>query len=235
MFIHLTTRIIPLLNYQGEKMQENNSSTLLLIVSAVIALSAGVWFGFDSSKPAAIPKIQGIILPFAKTLNEFNLTDHKNNTFTLNDLKNKWSLLFIGYTHCPDVCPTTLNTVKQAHNLMKEQNITPPQMVFISIDPERDTAERLAEYVSYFNKDFIGVTGELKNLEALASNLSVFFKKSAGASGDINADDYLMDHSASLILVNPEGSVTSYLSAPHSPMNIIDSIVRSQEYYKQTK
>jgi protein SCO1 len=214
-------------------MQENNASTLLLIVSAVIALSAGVWFGFDSSKPVGAPQIQGIVLPSAKIINDFDLVDHKNNVFSLNNLKNKWSLLFVGYTHCPDVCPTTLNTVKQVGDLMKEQDLSPPQMVFISIDPQRDTPARLNEYVSYFDKDFVGVTGELKNLEALASNLSVFFKKAAGASGDINADDYLMDHSASLVLVNPDGTITSYLSAPHTPMKMIDSIVRSQEYYKK--
>ncbi len=213
-------------------MQENNSSTLLLIVSVVIALSAGAWFGFNSDKSTAVPEIQGIILPFSKTLNEFNLTDHKKNTFSLNNLKNKWSLLFIGYTHCPDVCPTTLNTVKQAYDLMNKQNLTPPQMVFISIDPERDTPERLAEYVSYFNKDFVGVTGELKQLKLLTSNLSVFFKKAVGSSGDIKADDYLMDHSASLVLVNPDGNITSYLSAPHTAKNIVDSIIKSQEYYK---
>jgi len=235
LLINLTTRIISLLNYRNEKMQENNSSTLLLIVSAVIALSAGVWFGFDYNKPVVTPKIQGVILPSGKIINEFKLKDHKNNFFTNKSLKNNWSLLFMGYTHCPDVCPATLNIVKQVHELMNEQGQISPQMVFISIDPERDTPERLAEYVSYFNKDFVGVTGELRQLEVFASNLSIFFKKAAGSSGDINSDDYLMDHSASLVLVSPDGNVTSYLSAPHTPKKIIESITQSQEYYKQTR
>lgn len=215
-------------------MQKNNdSATLILIVSAVIALSAGVWFGFDSSKPVSVPGIQGMVLPSPKLVDNFELTDHQNKQFSRENLKNKWSLVFVGYTNCPDICPTTLNTVKQVHNLMLEQQLSPPQMVFISADPERDTPERLNEYVSYFNPEFIGATGKLDALTQLAKNLGVFFKKAAGSSGDINASDYLVDHSASLILTNPEGNISAYLSAPHTPMKIIDSIIRSQEYYKQ--
>ena len=214
-------------------MQENNTPTLILIVSAVIALSAGVWFGFDSSRPVAPPQIQGVILPVAKTVNEFNLTDHKNNSFTLKNLENKWSLLFVGYTQCPDICPMVLNTLKQTHKLMKEQQIIPPQTVFISIDPERDTPDTLAKYINYFNKDFIAVTGESNELKKVASNLSVYFKKAAGSSGDVEADDYLMDHSSSIVLINPKGELQSFLTAPHIPAQIVDSVQRSQIYYKE--
>ena len=212
-------------------MQENNTSTLLLIVSAVIALSAGVWVGFDSGKPAPAPKIQGVILPSAKTVVEFNLIDHKNNSFTLNNLKDKWSLLFVGYTQCPDVCPMALNILKQTHSLLKEKNIIPPQIVFISIDPERDTPEILAKYIRYFNEDFVGATGKVEELQKLASNLSVYYKKAAGSSGDIEADDYLMDHSSSFMLINPEGKLQAFLTAPHTPKQIIDSIYQTQIFY----
>jgi protein SCO1/2 len=205
-------------------MQENNTSTLLIIVSAVIALSIGVWFGFDSRKNEPVAEIQGFILPVSKTINEFNLTDNKNNSFNLQNLKNNWSLLFFGYTHCPDVCPTTLNTLKQVHNLMKQENIVAPQMVFISVDPERDRPEILTEYVSYFNKDFVGVTGEISELEKLASNLGVYFKKAAGSSGDVNEDDYLIDHTASFILTNPEGKVAAFIRPPHQPESIFKDL-----------
>lgn len=204
-------------------MQNNNNNALLLIISAVIALSAGVWFGFDynsgSQKPTA--EIQGVILPSAKIIEEFNLIDNKNRLFNLQSIKNKWSILFFGYTHCPDVCPTTLNTLVQVNKLMLQKNITPPQFVMISIDPERDTAEILDQYVAYFNEDFIAVGGELNEVQKLAANLGIYFKKATGASGDINADDYTMDHQTSFIVVNPEGKVAAYLMQPHDPKTVV--------------
>ncbi len=202
-------------------MQKNNANTLLLIASAVIALSAGVWFGLDNRQPVPVIEIQGVILPQARVIDEFTLIDNKKAPFTLQNLKNNWSLLFFGYTHCPDVCPTTLATLKRVQRLLQEQKVTPPQIVFVSIDPQRDTPEILDEYMAYFSDDFIGVTGELSELEKLTGSLGVYFRKAAGASGDINADDYAMDHTASFIVVNPEGKVAAFLTAPHDAKTVI--------------
>lgn len=216
-------------------MQDNQLNPAVLIIAAVIALSAGVWFGFDHSGKSAgkaPPDIQGTILPAPKILSDFQLIDNQEQEFTLASLRTQWHMLFIGYTFCPDICPTTLQVMKQVTKIMEERGLTPPRVVFISIDPERDKPELLSEYVKYFNKDYIGVTGAENDLQNLTSQLAVHYRKAAGTSGDINASDYLMDHSAVIMLTNPDGNLQAYLSPPHTPAQIVDSIIRTQTFYE---
>ncbi|MDH5571102.1 MAG: SCO family protein [Gammaproteobacteria bacterium] len=212
---------------------------IIVILAASAALLAGMWMGYytkpDMATGGEPQGIQGTILPSEKIIDAFELTSNRNEAFSNKNLRGKWSLLFIGYTHCPDVCPATLETVKQVHGLMLEQGLTPPDMVFISVDPERDTSEILDQYVTYFNKDFIGLTGSKENIAGFVKQLSGYYAKAAGTSGDINNSDYLMDHTASLMLVNPQGNLQAYLSAPHTPMKVIDGIVRTQAFYAQQK
>ena len=205
-------------------MQQGNKPVFLLIMSAVIALSAGIWFGFESKAPVPVAQVNGTILPTGKQINEFTLKQNKHDSFTLDNLKNKWSLMFFGYTHCPDVCPTTLATLKQVHAIFEKQNATPPQIIFVSVDPERDLPETIAEYVRYFNEDFIGVTGEISELEKLAKNLGIYFKKAAGSSGDINQDDYLMDHTTSFVLINNDAALTAILRSTTEPVKLVQDI-----------
>ena len=205
-------------------MQQGNKPVFLLIMSAVIALSAGIWFGFESKTPVPVAQVNGTILPTGKQINEFTLKQNKHDSFTLDNLKNKWSLMFFGYTHCPDVCPTTLATLKQVHTIFEKQNATPPQIIFVSVDPERDLPETMAEYVRYFNEDFIGVTGEISELEKLAKNLGIYFKKAAGSSGDINQDDYLMDHTTSFVLINTEARLAAILRSVTEPVKLAEDI-----------
>ncbi|MES0328169.1 MAG: SCO family protein [Gammaproteobacteria bacterium] len=177
------------------------------------------------------PDIQGMILPMAKDIGEFELLQSHNRVFNQDHLKAGWSLLFIGYTQCPDVCPTVLLSLKHTVSLMQQKNLIPPQVVFISIDPERDQIDSLNQYVHYFNKNFIGVTGDEEELDDLARQLAVYYKKVPGASGDITNDDYMMKHSASLLLLNPDGHLQAVLSAPHNPKVILESIRKTQQYY----
>jgi len=219
-------------------MKQNTSNKIIFILAATAALVAGIWMGADTPSSDATykaAKIQGVILPRAKIIQPFNLIDQHKQIFTLNNLKNQWSLIFIGYTHCPDVCPTSLSTLKQVNQLMQAQSLPAPQVIFISVDPERDTPEILSEYVSYFDKNFIGLTGTLEELKNITSQLSVSFAKAAGASGDITQDDYLMDHSSSFMLINPQGKLQSFITAPHTATNIIYAVQNSQIYYQKTQ
>jgi protein SCO1/2 len=207
-------------------MRSNSNNTFMVIVIAVIALSAGVWFGLDnySARNVPVTQIQGIILSEEKNIEDFNLIDNKNHTFMLENLKNKWSIMFFGYTHCPDVCPTTLSTLQQLSKMFTRENLAPPQIILVTVDPQRDTPEILDEYVSYFNKDFVGVTGEVSEIQKLASEMGIYFKKAAGASGDIDADDYAMDHTTSFIIINPEGKIAAYLKQPHEAARILEDL-----------
>lgn len=218
----------------------NSQTNLMIIIAALCALLAGVWFGSSTDKsPLDIgltDQIQGIILTPPKVIAPFELMDHLGNPLTNTVLKDHWSLLFIGYTQCPDVCPAALSTLKTVHALMDEQQIETPNVVFISIDPERDTQDILKQYVTYFNEDFLAATSANTDvLDKLAASLNVYYRKVPGMSGNINNDDYLMEHSAAFMLINPDGHLQAYLTAPHTPMQIINSILKSRAFYEQNR
>lgn len=211
---------------------------IAMILSALIAMAAGIWLGQasndqpDSLKPASI---QGAIYPQAKYINGFSLQDQLSKSVTKLDFQDHWSLVFIGYTNCPDICPTTLSVMNQVVEYLNEQQIKPPQIVFLSVDPERDTPLHLKRYVDYFNKDFLALTGSLEQITQLTQNLNAVFRKAPGVSGEISEDDYLMDHSSALMLINPQGNLQSVLTAPHLPGTIIQSIIQSKAYYEATQ
>ena len=146
---------------------------------------------------------------------EFELTDQGDQLFTKNNLKNQWTILFFGYTNCPDVCPTTifkLGQIKQ--QISKELPNVNLQILFITLDPERDSTERLREYLGFFNASMIGLTGDISKIVELTSNLSVFFQR-------INKEDgYDFNHTASIFLINPKAQ----LKASFSPASSIDML-----------
>ena len=142
--------------------------------------------------------------------------------------------MFFGYTHCPDVCPTTLQTLRRVHEKLEQMQVVPPQVVFVTVDPQRDSVETLDRYVRYFNENFIGLTGSQDGLEKLAAALGVYYRKAAGASGDIEADDYAMDHTAALLVINPQGNVAALLSPPHEVDRIIQDLRVIVQYDKKS-
>ena len=154
---------------------------------------------------------------YKKPLNiiEFELTDQGDQLYTKNNLKNQWTILFFGYTNCPDVCPTTifkLGQIKQ--QIYKELPNVNLQILFITLDPERDSTERLSEYLGFFDPSMTGLTGEITNIVELTSNLSVFFQR-------INKEDgYDFNHTASIFLINPKAQ----LKASFSPASSIDML-----------
>jgi len=209
---------------------------LILAISAVAAATAGIWLGNTTSNDLIKPEaIQGAIYPKAKRINDFELVNQLSQKVTKADFLYHWSLIFVGYTHCPDVCPTTMAVMNQVSKYMQNEQVQPPRIIFLSIDPERDTVDVLKPYVSYFNQDFTGLTGPLDEITRLSQQLNAVFRKAPGASGKLTKTDYLMDHSSALMLINPDGNLQSILTAPHTPGNIIDSILKSQAYYELTK
>jgi protein SCO1/2 len=216
-------------------MNKNTTKTVLLIGAGLLAVIAGIWLGQATQKDQAAaekpPAIQGAILAQPRALQNVQLKSVDDTVFDLKDFKGQWSLVFFGYTNCPDVCPTTLNVLNQVDKLMEEQGLAPPRIIFISIDPQRDRLDLIDQYVKYFNKRFIGITGDQQNLASISRQMSVVYAKAPGTDGSMSEDNYLMDHSSSLVLLNPEAQVQALLTSPHTPMQIIDSIIRTQVYY----
>ena len=210
------------------------NTTPLLLIIGVIAMLAGLWLAQSTKTDtsASVPaRIQGAIYPSAKIIHPFKLINHKGAEFSNKDLNGHWNIIFIGYTHCPDVCPTTLSLMSEVHQKLSQQKIQAPNVIFLSIDPERDTAEIMNTYVEYFNTEFTGITGSLTVINKFSRNLNAVFRKAPGLSGKITKDDYLMDHSSALMLLNPEGKLQAILTAPHTVDGVIDSITKTEAYY----
>ena len=191
---------------------------------AIAALSLGLWFGlqqFQLRMQAPQPLRTATALNPPRALQDFTLTGHDGKPFTLESLREHWTFLSIGYTHCPDVCPTTLATF----NVVDQETVSAaqrPEFLFVSVDPERDTPKKLGQYVTYFNPDFRGATGEQEALKRLTGQLGLIY---GTVEGQNTAMDYLVDHSASILLIDPLGRLAAIFSAPHDPAAIAQDYI----------
>lgn len=147
----------------------------------------------------------------------FQLLTHDDRSFDNSALKGKWSFLFFGYTHCPDVCPTTLAVFDEIQRTLGGTSARDVQFVFVTVDPARDTPQRLKKYVTSFNPAFLGVTGDGAELARLSESMGVMYAKVAVGSGQ----DYFMDHSTAVQLTNPEGRLHGVFGGPHVAQNIV--------------
>ena len=154
-----------------------------VIVFAVIAMAAGFWLASSlrTTEQDDLPQIQGAVLKNARQIAVPELVRHDERPFTNADLSGQWTLMFYGYASCPDICPMTMNVLAEAKRKASGEF---PQVVMVSVDPQRDGVELLGEYVRYFDPDFIGVTGDEKMIQALALQMSVVYAKMPGASGN---------------------------------------------------
>jgi len=213
-------------------------TNVLITITALTAMAAGVWFASsqqqnkitsDNDKALAQARknfspIQGVVLSPARKVAVPALIKDDAKTLTLDDLRGHWSLLYFGYTHCPDICPVTMGVLAQAKKLATAINHIFPQVFFISVDPDRDKVDMLADYVQYFDKDFTGVTGKKEMIKALALQLSVVYLATpTNSAGDVSSEEkgYDIDHSSALLLFNPEGRLIAFLNPPHEPKTIL--------------
>jgi protein SCO1/2 len=205
---------------------------LLIILIARAAVIGGAHSASYLLKPkAAEPEgLQATYLPGGKPVRAFQLIDHQGQRFDNQRLKGRWTWVFFGYTHCPDACPTALAVLNAAaEDLQAKAPELPLQVVMISVDPARDTPERLAAYVPYFNKDFIGATGDDKELSALTRDLGIIYVLHKPAT---DGGGYLVDHSTAILLINPEGELQAIFGQPHAPQSMIDDLLQIQGHYQ---
>lgn len=196
--------------------------TVTFVVVLIALMLAG--FYHKISQPRILNEHElrengAVLLQTARKFSEFELTDHKGQPFGLEQLKNKWSLIFFGFTHCPDICPTTMASAAKLYAELDDDEKQQFQVVLISLDHERDTPEKLADYVPYFNPDFIGATGNQYVLLKLATELNVAFSKV-----ELEDGDYTIDHSGNMILINPYGHYYGFLKPPFAEGNMLRAL-----------
>jgi protein SCO1/2 len=201
----------------SEKNSKNSSFSLIVMVLLVALVSAVGGFSFWNLTQIRQQQANAalIVLPEPRAIADFALIDQNEQPFSLENLRGKWSLLFFGFTHCPDICPSTLFDLQTIHNRLEQDlgsDAESHQVLFISVDPERDTPEKLKQYVQYFHADFIAVTGPDKQLAPLTRQLGIAYRVEAHEKGNPN---YGVDHSASILVINPEGLLYGVFPAPH--------------------
>jgi protein SCO1/2 len=155
-------------------------------------------------------KINGLyLLDIPRKIDELQLIDHRGEAFTKERLQGQWSLVFFGYTYCPDVCPTTMTFLNEFMGQLEGTEAEDTRVVMVTVDPARDTVEQLASYVPYFNSEFTGVTGEFLDIHRFATGLNTPFRKVPGQD-----ENYQVDHSANVVLINPRGDYHGFFKAP---------------------
>jgi protein SCO1/2 len=190
---------------------------LMILVVAVAALT-GFWVAhrLEHSMPALT---SGTWLPQARDPGEFSLIDQNQAPFTAARLKGAPTLVYFGYTHCPDVCPVTLLQLAQ---VVKTGVVPGLRVVFISVDPARDTPSQLAQYVHAFDPDFIGLTGTPAMLQRVAHNFGVAFLRV-----ELPGGDYSMDHSSTIFLMDTHGHNVAVFNAPYAVQSLTDDLRRA--------
>ena len=193
-------------------MQVSKTKLFVRVLLLCLAAIYSVYTVFQHNRER-LPLINGVIIPEAKALGKFSIIDHTDRPFSNQQLVGKWHLLTYGYTNCPDVCPMTLNVLAQLKQKLKSENkFDDLEVLFYSIDPERDTTKRLAEYLPFFDDDFLGLTNPKFSVE----KGSIFEKNLGMISVLTQSKDqqeieaygkYRVSHGYMLYLINPDGAL----------------------------
>lgn len=209
---------------------------LSLILAAAVAAGAGLFLAaavFEPSPapppaPVPTPEIAGTVLHPPRALAPFELMDHQATPFTHKALQGAWSFLFFGYTHCPDICPTTLYLFKGlAQKLPVQEGAAPVHFIFVSVDPQRDTPEHLAKYVRNFHPEFIGVTGAERAIADFTRQLGIVYQR----VGD--GPHYAVDHSGYVVLTDPQGHWRAVFRPPHDMVRMLKDFDTIRKFVEQ--
>lgn len=191
-------------------------SWLLVAVAALCAAVAGFWLAreLDSSAPQLA---SGTWLAIPRSVSDFQLTDSNGQPFTKQNLEGKRSLVFFGFTHCPDVCPTTLVKLAQ---VKKNASLAGIQVLFITVDPQRDTPQAVGKYAHSFDPSFIGLTGDQASIDRVTKAFAV-----AAVRVDLPGGDYTMDHSAAVFLVNSQAQIVGIFTPPFDTRRLAQDLI----------
>ncbi|KFZ31101.1 photosynthetic protein synthase I [Pseudidiomarina salinarum] len=183
----------------------------LIGLVAVLALAGGIAIYLLLPQPQA----KALVYEPPRIIAPFNLTGDDGAALQNQALEGQWTLLFTGYTFCPDICPTTMAQLKKILPELQQHTEAPVKVWMISVDPQRDTVQRLADYAGFFGEEFYGVRAEHPQLYPFVQGLGLMY-----SIPDVDETDYLVNHSAAIILVNPDGNLQAIFKTDHQPGQI---------------
>ena len=189
----------------------SNRYWIVIAAIAMVAAVAGVFVGRMVTQPRMPALESGTTLPQPRPLGGFILTDAKGTVTTARELRGHPTLVFFGFTHCPDVCPTTLALLAsvQKQAALKDASLSGLRVALISVDPERDTPEQVGRYVASFGRDFIGLTGSAPEIVNATNSFGVAF-----ARVELSGGGYTMDHSATVFALDSEARIVAIFTPP---------------------
>ncbi|WP_444895566.1 SCO family protein [Microbulbifer sp. SSSA005] len=198
-----------------DKQKRGIRITVIVLLVLILAVLAG--FIHKLGQPRIITdeelRINGTVkLQRPRIIEDIQLLSDDSRDFYTKDFQGKWTLVFFGFTHCPDICPTTLSTLNNFYKTLDESTRASTDVVLVSVDPSRDKPEQLGQYVRYFNSEFRGITGDFFKLKKFATQLNVPFNKVSLAEGG-----YTIDHGSQVVLINPRGHYHAFFKAPLDP------------------
>ncbi len=187
------------------------------------------------------------VLPQGKKIADYQLTNYGEKDFSNDSTREQWSLFFFGYTRCPDVCPTELYMLAELIRRIEQNPLLvaqAPQVVFVSVNPQQDKPEALRDYVRFYHPSILGVTGKQSDVDRLSRAMGAFHERVYHQNGRVVAFDaedevpeglensYLVNHSATIFLVNPEGDLHAVFSAPHDPDVMLRDLAAIQSVWR---
>jgi len=192
------------------------NKTVALILVLVAALGVGVWLINRQPAPPAAPQY-ALRLPETLDLPDFQLLDQDGHPLDNDWFNGRWTMVFFGFTHCPDICPVTLSMLSAARVRLSKQRPDQqlPDILLISVDPDRDSPASLKQYVAHFGEGVSGATGSLQELRKLATTLGVYFEREGGEGNEPDMD-YNVAHSAHVIIIDDHGNYSAVFGPPHS-------------------
>ena len=200
----------------------NRTVAVVLLVALCAGLGLLASRKFFAEPAAPQPALQVVkLFPQPRELPPFALQQSDGTQLVPGELHGHWTLVFIGFTFCPDVCPTTLARLAQAQKQWEAlPESTRPRVLFVSGDPERDTPDRIGEYAHAFHPDTMAATADVPTLENFAKSLGFVFMKVPGDGFDQNPNDYSMDHSSAIGVLDPQGRLAGLIRPPFQPKAI---------------
>jgi protein SCO1/2 len=205
------------------------TSKLVIALLVIGAIAAAVWWQHGGQPRLPPAGLESVILNEPRALEPFTLVDHDGKALTQEQLKGHWTLLFFGYTHCPDICPTTLAVLKGVAQKLESdpQLAASTRTLFVSVDPKRDPPEQLKQYITYFNPAFVAATGSRNEIDNLTMQVGAVYM----FEGDTRRDDYIVNHSATILLIDPQGRFYARFNTPHTASGIADTYRRVRAFH----
>jgi len=214
-------------------MSKSLFTSLILGVIIIVSIVGVMLYQEGRVDRSDLDNLSATVFRTPRLISPFELTDHTGKAFNQDSLKGNWSFLFFGYTNCPDVCPNTLTIMNVIANTLgknKPEN-TGPQFIMVSVDPERDTVKQLSEYIPYFNKSFLGLTGtSKKQIDAIATQFGIPYFINKKSPDDT---EYAVEHSGAILLVNPQGNLHALFSAPHDAVRLSNEFTLIKYIHEQ--